>query len=431
MLEKATQKMLAKMKPTFTIHHWITPENASVFFVSAKEIPMLEIKLLFWAGSSRDSGKDGLAQLTNSMIGQATQHKSNKEILDKFDEIGAEFYTELDRDVATIGFKTLTDPEYLTAALNLFSEIITQPIFPEEIFKLTKSRIVNYIHYENQFPEAIVKNVFFNILYENHPYAHPIIGTENSVTKLMLNDINDFYNQFYVASNCMLLMIGNLQGINEAKRVSSYLLEKLPLGSRAEPIPTIKPINLGKVSKTILDTKQSHIMMGKIGVKSNDANYFPLLVGNYILGGGALNSRLFDEIRSKRGLVYNISSTLMQLSGTGPFVIILQTSNEKTNEALDAINQLLTNFLKIGPTQEEVISAKNKMINAFPLTMAGNSAVLKHMAAIAVQSLPLDYLDSYYENINAITLDHIMTAWDAFIPDINSLIKIIVGNYKS
>lgn len=418
------------MKPTFTIHRWVTPENATVFYVAAEEIPMLEIKILFWAGSSKDDGKDGLAQFTNTMLGQATQHKSHKEIAEKFDEIGAEFTTELDRDVGSISLKTLTDPDYLNAALNIFSEIIAQPTFPQEIFQLSKSRIENYIHYESQFPETLVKNVFFKALYENHPYGHPIIGTENSIAAITLNDINEFYNQFYVAKNCMMIMIGNLKDITNAKKISSQILCNLPSGSRAESIPTINSINSGQIIKTILPTKQSHIMIGKIGVKSNDPKYFPLLVGNYILGGGALNSRLFDELRSKRALVYNISSILMQLSGNGPFAIVLQTSNEKTNEALDAIDHLMTGFLKNGPTKEEMISAKNKMINAFPLTMGGNSAVLKHLMAIALQSLPLDYLDIYCSQINSVTLEEIIEAWRAFIPDTNSLIKVIVGNEK-
>lgn len=407
------------------LHHWQTPAGAPVFFVEAHEIPIVEIAVLFNAGSSQDGSHFGLAEITNLMIGLGTRKKNAEKIAKDFDEVGAYFNASVDRDISLFSLKTISHPNFLNRSVKLFSDVVSNPNFPDEYIALTKNRILQQISQEKQLPESIVKNLFFNLIYKNHPYGHPIIGTKESIIALNKIDLSHFYAEFYTQKNAMIVITGDIK-INKAKELAITLTKTLPLGKKAT-LAAFHQRNSAKEKKINMPSIQTHILIGKACINPNSPDYFPLLVGNQILGGDPLNSILFREIRSQRGLVYTIASALMLLKNIGPFVIVLETQNQKTTEALKLVDQIVTTFIHKGPTPSELDSVKSMMLNEFPFSLDSNHATLKNLIKIATYSLPINYLHDYTKKISNVTLSQVKAAFKQNIVSVDSLVKAIVG----
>ena len=172
---------------------------------------------------------------------------------------------------------------------------------------------------------------------------------------------------------------------------------------------------------------QTHILVGQPGVKRGDSDYFPLYVGNHILGGGGMVSRLFSEVREKRGLSYSAYSYFSPMLFKGPFVAGLQTKTEQVDEAISVLLENIKNYITDGPTEEELVAAKKNITGGYPLRIDSNSKILNYVVVIGYYKLPFDYLDTFNSNVEAVTVDSIKDAFKRRInPD--KLVVVKVGS---
>ena len=161
-------------------------------------------------------------------------------------------------------------------------------------------------------------------------------------------------------------------------------------------------------------------------MRRDDPDYYPLVVGNYILGGGGFASRLMAEIREKRGLAYSVYSSFSPLKEMGPFEISLQTKKEQSEEALKFTRDVLTNFIASGPTEKELIAARRNIIDGFPLRIDSNKKIIEYLAVIGFYSLPLSYFDDYVKAVGKVTVAQIREAFRRRI-DSQGMVTVIVG----
>jgi zinc protease len=162
------------------------------------------------------------------------------------------------------------------------------------------------------------------------------------------------------------------------------------------------------------------------GMKREDPDYFPLLVGNYVLGGGGFDSRMLIEIRQKRGLAYSAYSYFSPMRELGPFQIGLQTKRESTDEALQVLRETLARFVSDGPTEDELAQAKNNLVGSFPLRLDSNKKILDHLAMIGFYRLPMDWLDTYTKRVEAVTRADVLRAFQARVR-LGAMSTVIVG----
>ena len=174
---------------------------------------------------------------------------------------------------------------------------------------------------------------------------------------------------------------------------------------------------------------QSHLFVGQPGLKREDPDYFPLLVGNYILGGGGFDSRLTESIRQKQGLAYSVYSYFVPMAERGPFRIGLQTKRESTRQALDSVRAELARFLAEGPTEAELVQAKNNLIGSFPLRIDSNRKILDHLAMIGFYRLPLNWLETYSPSVAAVSREDILRAFRARVRP-EAMVTVIVGGQR-
>ena len=400
---------IASQKNVVTIQHWQTKNGMQVYFVSNKQLPILDIQVVFQAGSSRDEKLFGLALLTNNMLNQGTNSMNTDEIANRFEQVGAIYSTGVDRDKAYAGLRSLTTSPSFSSTLQLFSTVLTQANFPEKALQRLKKQILTAIQEQQQSPLSLAYNTFENKLYGDHPYGHPILGTTQSVSRLTQEDVKRFYHKYYVARNAMLAMVGNIDK-QQAVMLSEQIAEALPTGEAAEKLSSVTS---SKKQGEIIHypSEQTSVFLGTIGIARKDPDFFSLHVGNAILGGSSLSSRLFEEVRNKRGLCYGISSRWVSTAMPGPFYIVLQTRNEQLKEAIQVTQQTLEKFLREGPTEEELNRTKQFLVKSFPFSIASNSALLDKIVMIGFYQLPLNYLDTYRDRINAVTGNDIQLAF--------------------
>ena len=414
-------------KPMVKIQHWKTQNGVPVYFVQAKEIPMLDLSVIFDAGSSRDGNFSGVANFTSGMLNEGTKTLNANQIAEQFDDVGANFGSSAGRDMANVSLRSLTAGKYLQPALTTFANVLSGSNFPEKAFERVKKQILVGLQRQQQQPGSIASKAFYKALYGNQPYGHPVSGSTDSVNKITRGDLENFYKQYYVAHNAIVVMVGNLSK-SQAEVIAQQVVAGLPEGQKASPLPLAKA-NTGEVEHISFPSEQTHVAIGQVGINRKNPDYFPLLVGNYILGGGSLVSRLFNQVRDKQGLAYSVYSNFSRLRERGPFVIRLQTRNAKAENAIEITQQVVGNFITKGPTAKELDAAKKNIIGSFPLGIASNASIMGNVANIAYYHLPLDYLDTYVKKINAVTIKQIKLAFQKYLHP-ESFVIVTVGNNK-
>ena len=212
----------------------------------------------------------------------------------------------------------------------------------------------------------------------------------------------------------------------QAKDIAEAVTANLPQGA---PIPKIAEVTLPKASNTQAiahPASQAHILLGYPGIKRGDADYFPLYVVNYILGGGGFVSRLTEEVREKRGLVYSVYSYFMPMGELGPFQIGLQTKKDQADDAMKVVNETLAKFMQNGVTDKELKAAKSNIIGGFPMRIDSNNKILDYLSIIGFYKLPANYLDDFNKQVAKVTTAQIKEAFNRRVkPD--NFVSITVG----
>ena len=392
------------------IKHWQTSNGARVYFVPAPELPLLDARITFDAGGARDGELPGLAKLTNSLLGEGATGLDADAIAEAFDRVGARFSNDSMRDMATLSLRSLTEPAMLEPALDTFARVLQQPDFPTEALERQRRQMLIGLQSELQRPGQIASRAFFHALYHEHPYAIPASGTEAAVAALAREHVMDFYRRYYVAQNAVIALVGALSR-DEAEAIAERLSQGLASGQPAPALPSVAALTEASRTHIRHDASQTHILLGQPGMARGDADYFPLYVGNHILGGGGLVSRISDEVREKRGLAYSASSYFLPMRERGPFTLSLQTRNNNAEQAEQVLRDTLSDFVANGPTAEELEAAQKNLIGGFALNTDSNSKILGYIAMIGFYGLPLDYLERFIGEIEAVTMESIRDAF--------------------
>lgn len=415
-----------------TIQHWETIEGTPVYFAEVDELPILDIQVLFDAGSARDGQQYGIAQLTNALLDQGTKHHNADEIALGFDEIGAIFSQQVDRDYVATGLRTLTDRKILTPAIVLFIEALSTPSFPKDAFSREQARQIAALENSEQDPGDIAERAIYQSIYGSHPYANPPLGNKNTVKNLSPEQLRSFHQQYYTAENAVIAIVGDISH-RQAQRISAEISSSLPQGTAAAKLPDInivEPAPTQTVQNIDYPSAQTHIILGQPSVTRSDPDYFAFYVGNHILGASGLVSLLFHEIRSKHALAYNVYSRIIPMKQPGPFFVGMQTRDDQAPKALALLKTTIEQFTNEGPIEEAVTLAKANLVGGFPLRLGSNAAIVTQIAAIGFYDLPLDYLETFVPNVEAVTAKDIQAAFQRVVQP-NRLKLVQVGPHPS
>ncbi|GFO71345.1 zinc protease [Bathymodiolus japonicus methanotrophic gill symbiont] len=404
------------------IKHWQTSQGGQVYFVPSPGLPMVDIRLVFAAGSARDGKQYGIAALTSNLLETGAGQWNADQIAQRFDAIGAKYSASTSRDTSWVGLRSLTQAGLLAQALDTFEQIIAQPQFTVAEFQRIKEQTLIGLQQQQEKPGFIAKKTFYQFIYGKHPYAHLVAGEIDTIKAIQLADIRQFHQQYYVSKNAVLAIVGDLTE-QQARKIAETLYAKLEPGEKAKPLPQVKSPAKARQKHIVFPSSQTHILAGLPVLSRKDADYFPLYVGNHILGGSGLVSLLFNEIREQRGLAYSAYSYFSPLEKMGPFTMGLQTQNKQRVMATKVMQQTLADFISKGPTQEQLTAAQKNLTGGFALRFDNNKKLLNYVATIAFYQLPLDYLDSFPGKVLQVTVADIKSAFQRWVQ--TDLLQII------
>ncbi len=393
---------------TLDIQNWTTAEGAKVLFVAAPELPMFDLRLTFAAGSSQDGEIPGLATMTNAMLNEGVAGKDVTAIAEGFEGLGAEFGNGAYRDMAIASLRSLTAPEQRQPALDLFTQVIGAPTFPEDSLARIKNQMLAGFEYQKQNPGKLAGLELFDKLYGQHPYAHPSEGDEKSVPGITVAQMRAFHQKAYAAGNVVIALVGDLSRA-DAEAIANQVSKALPKGPALAKLPEPQAPKPG-LNHIEFPSKQTHLMLAQLGIDRNDPDYAALYLGNQILGGGGFGTRLMEEVREKRGLTYGVSSGFTAMQVRGPFMIGLQTRAEMSQGTLKLIQDIVRQYLAEGPTQKELDDAKRELAGSFPLSTASNADIVGQLGAIGFYDLPLTYLEDFMAKVQALDVAQVKAA---------------------
>lgn len=407
------------------IQSWQSSNGLDTYFLAIDNLPIVDIQLVFSAGSAFDGNTAGIAQITNQLIGKDTQDLTTDAIVEQFESLGALFSTDISRDAASVSLRTLSFDEERTQALDLLAHLFSAAYFTDESLSLEKEQLLTALKAQDQSPQALASNAFYKAMYVKHPYASPTLGTVENINAFTLEHVNAFYQRYYSLQNAILVITGDVTR-EEAETISENFGAALHQGSAATPTPAVTLPAETIVKHVEFPSQQKHILVGLPTLEKANPDFFAFYVGNEILGGSGLSSQLFEVVRENEGLAYNVRSQISPLKQKGPFMIYLQTRNDASEQALTLVKDHLQTFINNGPTQQELNKTKKNIAGKFLLAFNSNAALAQHVATLAFYKLPLNYYDDYLAKINAVTVDDIKRVFNEYVGS-KHLVTVTLG----
>ena len=405
------------------VEHWQTLSGARVYFVESRALPIVDVQVDFAAGSAYDpQGKAGLASLTRSVLDLGAGELDESAIASRLADLGAQLGGGVDLDRASVSLRTLSAASHLEPALDLLRSVLQAPRLAPDVIEREQARKASALKDALTRPDTLAARAFWSALYPEHPYGRQ--STPESISGLTHADVQDYYSRHYAASRATVSLVGDLSRA-QAERLAARLVDALPAG--AAPNPLGAPMAPRAAEQRIAHpAAQAHVYLGLPAIKRGDPDFFPLVVGNYTLGGGGFVSRLMKEVREKRGFAYSVYSTFSPLAQPGPFQIVLQTKKAQADDALLVARDVFARFVAEGPSAAELKAAKQNIVGSFPLRLDSNRKILDNIALIGFYGLPLDYLDRYAAQVEQVTAADIKAAFARQVPP-ERLLTVVVG----
>ncbi len=405
------------------IQQWTAPTGARVHFVESRALPLVDIQIDFAAGSAYDpAGKAGLAGVTRALLDAGAGELDEQAIADRSADLGAQIGGGADEDRANLSIRSLSSAAERDGAVELAATLLARPNFPADVLERERTRAIAGLKEALTKPATLAARRFNEAIYAGHPYGGN--STPESLAAITRDDLVTFHRTHNGAARASVAIVGDVDRAT-AERIAIRLTSQLPPAEAAAPLPPPPPSTVATL-RIPHPSAQAHILIGKPGMAREDPDYFPLLVGNYVLGGGGFVSRLTHEVREKRGYAYSVYSYFSPQQVAGPFQIGLQTRGNQTDDALAVVRQTLTEFIAKGPTAAELQAAKDNLVNGFGLRLDSNRKILDYVAMIGFHRLPLDWLDTYPRKVEQVTVEQVRDAFARRVPA-DQLITVISG----
>lgn len=395
-----------------TIQQFKTKAGIPVAFVQTTTLPIVDIDLRFNAGSARDGSirKDGfgIANMTATMLTQGTKKLDENEFTRAGETLGINLDSSAHKDMFIVSLRSLSDDNHLLPGIDLMTQMLSEPAFDDQVLARNKARLLVGLQQQKQDPNSLASIAFNQVLYGDHPYAHPSVGTLESVPNIDKQQLIEFKNRYLVAANASIAMTGNLT-LSQAKKLAEDITSTLPAGQTAPALPEPKPLNQTKHIHIPFPSTQTTILMGQLGSKratnpKDQQQQTNFAVGNEVMAGSNFNARLMTEVRQNLGYTYGITGSMTPMLAKGPYQIGFSTRNDKALDAIDASLAVINKTLDEGITNSEMRLTTDNLKNSFPMSFASNAGINNLLGMMNFYQLPNTYLTDYINRIDQVKL---------------------------
>jgi zinc protease len=438
MKEKNSLFILLSICMLFLLHGGVSAEpiadrevlaNGITLLHSEKTgLPIVTVVVAIRAGAVAEPlEKAGLANLTADLLNEGTKTRSSREISDAIEFVGGSLSTSGGADYVTIALSVLKKD--IDLGLDLMSDIILNPAFSAEEFQRRKTAIKNSIIRQKEDPGVIASKAFEKAVFGAFPYGTPTEGTEESLDRIIREDVVAFHQSHYLPNRTIMTVVGDISKKELNSLLGKYMAKWRQAAAKDESLPVLPKREKPEVVKIQKNLVQATIIFGHLGISRDNPDYYAVSVMNYILGGGGFSSRLMDNIRDNRGLAYDVHSYFSANKFAGSFQVGLQTKNEAANIAIGEIFSEIKRIRTEPVTDQELNDAKSYLTGSFPLRVDSNKKIAAFLTAVEFYGLGLDYIDKYPAYIEAVTKEDLLRVAKKYL-NTKDYVLVVVGNLE-
>ena len=394
------------------IQRWTTPQGVQVLLAERHENPIIDMAVSFrGAGNASDpDGKSETAAFTAALLTGGTKEMDEETFNAQTNGLAVEIGSGTDNETATATLRSLSRPDTLKKAVSLFNGALTRPRFDEAVFRRNQTQAATFLQQQETKPDFTAARTLARLSYPDHPYGKGAYTTVQSINGITLDDIRAFYRTRYGKNNAVVAIVGDIDR-KGADRLVQNALSGLP--DHAAASADVPPVKKHPAQRRDIPFagEQAQIMLGMPLITRNDPDYYALVAGNYVLGGGGFDSRLMEVLRNQRGDTYGVYSNLTPERQAGMFTIAYSSRKPAARASLAAAQEVIRQFIAEGPTEEEMAQAKANITGSFPLRFDSNAKLLGYLNLIGVYNLPDDYLEAYPKAVAKLTAADVKAAW--------------------
>ena len=393
-------------------------------------LPIVTVVVAIKAGSVAEPvEKSGIANLTADLLNEGTKTRSSKEISDAIEFVGGSLGSAGGADYITVTLSVLKRD--IGMGFDLLSDIIRNPVFSDAEIQRRKTSIKNSILQQKEEPDIIASKAFAEAVFGKHPYGRPVEGTEETLDRITREDIAEFHQGYYLPNNTIMTVVGDISKTELRSLLDGYFMNWQRRDSKEISFQVPAFEDRPKVIRIQKNLTQANIILGHVGIKRDNPDYYAVSVMNYILGGGGFASRLMDNIRDNKGLAYDVHSYFSANKYAGSFQTGLQTKNESASIAIAEVLKEMERIEKEPVSDKELSDAKAYLTGSFPLRIDSNRKIAGFLTAVEYYGLGLDYVDNYRKFIEAVTKDDILRVAKKYLHTGNYVLVVVADLEKA
>lgn len=400
-----------------------SPGGLTAWLVEEPSIPFAALEIRFRGGASLDDpNKRGAINLMTGLLEEGAADMDARAFAQAQEALATSFSFDVDRDALSISARFLT--ENRAASIALLRAALNEPRFDPEAIERVRGQVLSIIQSDLKDPNDIARETFGRIAFGDHPYAHSVNGTIESVTVLTRDDLLAAHRNVLARDRIYIGAVGDITP-EELGPLLDDLLGDLP--ETGAPMPQQADVTIpGGITVVDFPTPQSVALFGHPGISQKDPDFFTALVLNQVLGGGGFESRLMDEVREKRGLTYGVYSYLMSRDLANVYMGSVSSSNDRIAEAIAVIREEWSKAEADGLTEKELQDAKTYITGAYPLRFDGNGPIANILVGMQMLGLPIDYIATRNDKVEAVTMEDVRRVADELL-DPEGLHFVVVG----
>ena len=386
----------------------VSPAGIEIWLVQEPSVPLIAMDFAFRGGASQDpADKGGLASMVAGLIDEGSGNLDSRAFHERAESKAIEISFSAPRDLFSGSLRTLVENK--DEAFELMRTSLTSPHFDPADVERIRGEALAVLRRETTGPNEIASKSWWATAFAGHPYARPSRGTLDTVPTITVDDLRNYVKNVFARDTLKVGIVGNIDAATAGALVDKAFAG-LPAHANLREVPFAQPQGLGTVTRVDLDVPQSVVMLGGIGIPRNDPDFLAAFLVNHILGGGSMSSRLYAEVREKRGLAYSIYSTLVPLDSAALFMTATATRTEAAGQTLDLVLQEIRRIAETGPTAEELAKAKSYQKGSFPLRFDTSTKIAAQLVLMQVEDLGIDYIDKRNDLVEAVTLADVKRA---------------------
>lgn len=381
-----------------------SPGGITAWLVQEPSIPFMALEIRFRGGASLDAtGKRGAINLMTGLLEEGAGDLDARAFAAEVESLAASYTFDVGADSLSVSARFLS--ENRDAAVELLRTAIIEPRFDQDAVDRVREQVLAGLRTDTTDPDEIARKAFSAQAYGDHPYGSDYSGTLDSVAALGRDDVVAAHQAVMAKDRIYVGAVGDISP-QELGPLLDRLLGELP--ETGAPQPSAATLDFAGGTTVIgFDTPQSVALFGHSGIAQDDPDFFAARILNQVLGAGGFESRLMTEVREKRGLTYGVYSYLLSRDHAAVLMGHVASSNDRIAEAIAVIRDEWSRAASEGITEEEMTAAKTYITGAYPLNFTGNGPIARIMVGMQMLGLPIDYIPTRNDKVNAVTLEDV------------------------